>query len=123
MRHIIIADDSATARMFVRRCMEIAGCRGDKFIEAADGKEVLDALEATQDEIDMVVTDLNMPVMDGEELLRRLRQDRRWRSIPILVITSAQNPAKETELMSLNATAVLSKPISPPKIVDILKQI
>lgn len=119
MKKIILADDSSTARMFVRKCLEIAGLKDAEFIEAANGKEALDVVQ--KGGADLLVTDLNMPVMDGTDLVRRIRSDKRWEGLRILVITSGKNPAKEAELTGLGASAVLSKPISPSVLVKALK--
>ena len=101
MKRIVIADDSATARMFIRRCMEIVGCRENAFIEVENGKEALDCLKKKP--ADLVVADLNMPVMDGETLLKWIKASPRFNSIPVVIITSAVNSAKEKELADMGA--------------------
>lgn len=116
MKTIIIVDDSSTARMFTRRCLEIAGCRGSTFIEAENGKEAL--LNLKDQGADFVVTDLNMPIMDGATLLKWIKASPKLKDIPVVVVTSAGNPAKEQELTDLGAFAVLSKPISPAGLVS-----
>ncbi|WP_321368692.1 response regulator [uncultured Desulfuromusa sp.] len=68
MKRIIIADDSATARMFIKRCLQIIGLGEAEIIEAEHGKEALTAAKAQ--EVDLLLTDLNMPVMDGETLVK-----------------------------------------------------
>ena len=121
MKRIIIADDSATARMFVRKCLEIAGCQGAEFLDAENGEEALTILREWGG--DLIVTDLIMPVLDGVELLRQLRADENLKHIPIIVITSAKNPAKEAQLIALGARAVLAKPISPASIAPLLQKL
>lgn len=116
MKTIIIVDDSSTARMFTRRCLEIAGCREATFIEAENGKEAL--LNLKEQGADFVVTDLNMPIMDGATLLKWIKASPKLNDIPVVVVTSAGNPAKEQELADLGAFAVLSKPISPAGLVS-----
>ncbi|MBI9076748.1 MAG: response regulator [Desulfatibacillum sp.] len=119
MKRIIVADDSGTARMFIVRCLQIAGFDGAHFVEAKNGTEALVALEEAP--ADLLVTDLFMPEVGGEELLRRVRGQSKYDAMPVLVITSAKNPAKEKELMELGAYAVISKPISPATMVPILE--
>ncbi len=120
MRRVIIADDSGTARMFIRRCLEIAGFQEADFAEAANG---LEAMSLLRDETaDLVMTDLNMPECDGVELLKQIKADSRLKKIPVVVVTSAKNPAKEAELLILGAVAVLSKPISPASIVPVISR-
>lgn len=111
MKRIVIVDDSGTARMFIRRCLEIAGCQGATFVEVGNGKEALACLK--EEPADFVVADLNMPVMDGEALLKWIKASPRLNSIPVVVITSAVNPAKEKELADMGAHTILAKPVSP----------
>lgn len=111
MKRIVLADDSKTALLFIRRCLEIIGLQDAEFIEVANGKEALAQLKLHP--ADLLVTDLNMPEMDGTSLLRRVKANPRLNAIPVLVITSASNSAKATELLELGAFAVLDKPINP----------
>ena len=121
MRRVLIADDSSTARMFVRRCMEIAGLREAEFVEVGDGKEALDALEKGR--FDLLLTDLTMPNMDGSELLKTVRGRAEWKTMPIMVITSAKNPAREALLIAWGANAVFAKPVSPSMMAKALQLI
>lgn len=112
MKKIVIVDDSRTSRMFIRRCFEITCLQETDFHEAADGAEALALLKRIID-VDLLVTDLNMPNMDGEMLLKTVKEDQALTGLPVVVITSAGNPAKEAELLALGALAVLNKPVSP----------
>ena len=116
---IIVADDSATARLVIRKCLEIAGCWGADFTDAADGAEAL--RQALRVRPDLLVTDLTMPVMDGEKLLAAVRADERLAGLPVLIITSAKNPAKEAELSARGAFAVLAKPVQPATLAAVLR--
>lgn len=115
MLKILIVDDSSTARMFIRRCLEIAGCQGADFKEAGNGKEALDLLREAP--VDFILADLNMPVLDGRNLLKRLKSSPRTCDIPLVVVSSASNPASDVELIAEGAYAVLSKPITPPALI------
>ncbi|APG27306.1 histidine kinase [Syntrophotalea acetylenivorans] len=119
MNRIVIADDSATARMFIRRCLEIVGLGEATLVEAEHGREALSLLK--EEDADLLLTDLNMPVMDGATLLKWVKSSPRLHDLPVLVITSAGNPAKEQELLSLGAFGVLNKPVSPAVLMDALK--
>ncbi len=123
MKQIMIVDDSATSRMFIKRCLEVVFADQDEitFFEAGDGKEALGKLKANP--TDLVVIDLNMPIMDGATLLRWLKGSPKLTYLPVIVITSVDNPAKRDELMELGAFAVLSKPIAPAKIMPVINQI
>ena len=119
INNVIIADDSSTARMIIKRCLEIAGCLNVKFFEANDGEQALEI--AKQNQIALLLTDLNMPNMDGISLLKRVKSSPTLTDIPVIVISSASHPAKDSELTRLGALAVLSKPISPASLSMVLQ--
>lgn len=121
MKKIIIADDSPLARMFIRRCLEIAGLGDSKFYEAGDGQDALHQMK--ENPPDLLVTDLTMPNMNGIELLKRISASPRLSGLPTLVVTSAGNEEQRKQLYDLGATRILSKPISPPMLVDAINEI
>ena len=116
---IAIVDDSGTARMFIRRCLEIAGFREAEIIEAENGRDALEKIRQTP--VDLLLTDLTMPVMDGLTLLKWLKANPKFSELPVLVVTSAGNPAREEELLRLGAMGVLNKPISPARLNQLLQ--
>lgn len=121
MNNIVIADDSALARMFIRRCLEIAGLGDANFFEASDGNEALAKMKEVK--ADLLVTDLTMPNMNGIELMRRISSSPRLSGTPVLVVTSAGNEEQRKELVRLGVTRILSKPISPPMLVEAIAAI
>lgn len=118
LNSFLIADDSSTARMIIRQCIEIAGFHGKEFLEARDGKEAWQILQHHR--VDMVFTDLNMPELDGRALLKLIKSMPELSSTCVIVITSTKNPAKEAELRDLGASSVLDKPVSPASIYQTL---
>ena len=118
MKRIVIADDAGTARMFIRKCLEIAGLQEAQFIEAANGKEALELVKA--ESTYLLVTDINMPVMDGETLLKWIKANPKLQDLPVIIITSVGNPAKEAELISIGAYAVLGKPVTPASLYPLI---
>lgn len=115
VKAILIADDSATARIIIKQCFEIAGFTGREFFTARNGQEAWELLQ--KEKVDLVLTDLNMPLMDGRALLTRIKScGTILASRPVIVITSTSNQAKDAELMRLGASAVITKPISPASI-------
>jgi len=118
IKRIVIADDSATARMFIKRCLQIIGLGDAEMVEAEQGKEALTAAKAAP--TDLLLTDLNMPIMDGETLLKWVKASPKLMDMPVVIITSAGNPAKEQELLKLGALKVINKPISPPALMEAL---
>lgn len=121
MKRIIVADDSQTARMFIKRCLQIVGLQDAEFIEAENGKEALTLLKESPS--DLLVTDLNMPTMDGETLLKWVKGNPRLTEVPVMVVTSAGNPAKEKQLLELGAFCVLNKPVNPAVLREKLEQL
>jgi two-component system chemotaxis response regulator CheY len=121
IKNIVIADDSALARMFIRRCLEIAGLGDANFFEASDGSEAIAKMKEIK--ADMLVTDLTMPNMNGIELMRKISASPRLHGTPVLVVTSAGNEEQRRELMELGVTRILSKPISPPILIEAIQDV
>ncbi|MDR1485414.1 MAG: response regulator [Planctomycetaceae bacterium] len=121
IKNIVIADDSALARMFIRRCLEIAGLGDANFFEASDGSEAI--LRMKEVKADLLVTDLTMPNMNGIELMRKISVSPRLSGTPVLVVTSAGNIEQRKELMELGVTRILSKPISPPLLIEAIQEV
>jgi len=118
--NILLVDDSVFARSIVKKSLEIYGIEGLNIYEAYNGFEALAVLKIT--EIDYVFTDLNMPDFNGEELLVEMKSKPEYSDIPIVIITSLLNPAREKKLLELKATAILQKPVTLPQIKNILSQ-
>jgi two-component system chemotaxis response regulator CheY len=121
LKNIVIADDSALARMFIRRCLEIAGLGDANFFEASDGSEAIVKMKEVK--ADLLVTDLTMPNMNGIELMRRISSSPRLSGTPVLVVTSAGNEEQRKELLARGAAPILSKPISPSMLVEAMHAI
>jgi two-component system chemotaxis response regulator CheY len=117
-RRVLIVDDSGVGRKLVRRCLEFAGCGGSEFLEAGNGAEALKHFESGH--IDLLVTDLNMPVMDGMELLRALAADRTIAPGAILVMSSAANDTVREDVMRNGAIGLVAKPVSPAELAKVL---
>ena len=108
---ILIVDDSPAMRAFVRRVLDLSGFEASLCVEAANGAEALRFLRAEW--MDAIVTDINMPVMDGEELLRNLATDDLLRSIPVIVISTDATEGRIERLLSLGARGYVTKPFAP----------
>jgi two-component system chemotaxis response regulator CheY len=111
---ILIVDDSATSRMIIKRCFEIAGFRDAQYFEAEDGVVAISFLKTNR--VDLVLSDLRMPKMDGATFIRKLKMSDETKSIPIVVISSMSNDALEAQLLQSGVKAVIQKPISPAKV-------
>lgn len=111
MKPILVVDDSAFARMMVKRCLSVSSLASRSILEAADGREALDVLRSN--DVDLVVSDLNMPNLDGRAMLRRLRASPRLCLVPVIVVSSLVNDESRAELLRIGASVVLPKPLSP----------
>jgi two-component system, chemotaxis family, chemotaxis protein CheY len=116
---VLIVDDSPTSRMIIQRCMEMSGTEIGKFIHAEDGIDALTMLDDNHD-IDLVVSDINMPKMDGQTFIKLLRNKPETMKIPVIITSSIADGSVETEMNKLGITNIIKKPVSPEKIVHIL---
>jgi two-component system, chemotaxis family, chemotaxis protein CheY len=107
----MIVDDSPAMRAFIMRVIQLSNLETGECIEAANGQEALDILR--DHPVDIILTDVNMPVMNGEEFVRRLEQDERLRSIPVLVVSTDGSEHRMGRLLALGARGYLIKPFSP----------
>lgn len=108
---VLIVDDSPAMRSFVRRIMQLSGFELSACYEASHGGEALDLLK--EHWVDAILTDINMPVVDGEELLRRLAADEILRSIPVVVISTDATRQRIAQMLSLGARGYVTKPFLP----------
>jgi two-component system chemotaxis response regulator CheY len=109
--NILIVDDSPAMRRVVRRVMDISGVDVGKYMEAGNGLEALTVLRS--DWVDLIMTDINMPEMDGEKLLIEVRNDPLLSTIPVLVVSTDQSDARAKQMISLGADGYVSKPFMP----------
>jgi len=118
---LMIVDDSPVMRSFVRRTLDLAGLAAETCLEASNGAEALRELE--QVSVDLILTDVNMPVMDGEALLRALRGREDLRGIPVIVVTTDSTQHRAGELLALGARGYLKKPFPPEKLGEALREV
>lgn len=114
----LIVDDSSSIRMVLRMTLENAGY---EVIEATNGQEALNT--ASKQHIDFVITDINMPGMDGVELVRSLRAQSTYRFIPILTLTNVNAERKKNEARDAGATGWIQKPFAPESLVNVLHKV
>jgi two-component system chemotaxis response regulator CheY len=114
---ILIADDSASMRQLVSFALRDAGY---EVVEANDGSDALTKSEASS--VDMVVTDLNMPGLDGIELIRRLRKLSQYRFTPIIMLTTESQDSKKQEGKTAGASGWIVKPFTPEQLIGVIKK-
>ena len=117
--NILIVDDSATMRQFVRRAVQLSEVPVAIVLEAANGREALALLDAN--EIDALFIDINMPVMSGPELLRELQ--RQGRDTPARVVISTDGSQARRREMEGLARWYVNKPLRPEVVRDVLNEL
>jgi two-component system chemotaxis response regulator CheY len=115
---ILSVDDSASMRQMVR--LVLAGA-GYQVVEAADGAEGL--TKAQSSPVHLVVTDLNMPKMDGMQLIRSLRSLPSYKGVPILLLTTESDEAKRKEAKTAGATGWITKPFRQEQLLAVVKKV
>lgn len=118
MATILAVDDSASLRQMVGYALRRAG---HEVIEAADGAEGLDQAQACQ--ADLILSDVNMPVMDGLELVRNLRALPAYRFTPVLMLTTESSQEKKQQGRAVGATGWLVKPFDPEKLLATIRRV
>jgi two-component system, chemotaxis family, chemotaxis protein CheY len=118
-KRIMTVDDSATVRQMLTFTLEDAGYQ---VLEAVDGVEALAKLTAGE-KVDMLITDLNMPNMDGIELIRAVRKDPTYRFIPIIMLTTETQESKRQEGKSAGASGWIVKPFKPQQVLAVVRMV
>jgi two-component system chemotaxis response regulator CheY len=119
MRNILVVDDSPTIRRMV--LASLRGMQGVSFQEAGTGLEAIERLALGP--VNLMVVDLNMPDMHGLELLRFVRQNDRFQSIPVIILTTKSDEESRRDAMHAGATAYMTKPFEPARLVEQAKAI
>ena len=117
-KNILSVDDSASIRQMVK--MTLAGA-GYGVVEACDGADALG--KARVNSVNMVVTDLNMPNMDGLSLIRELRKLPECRGVPIIFLTTESDDEKKKEAKAAGATGWITKPFKQDQLLAVVKKV
>lgn len=116
--NILVVDDSGTMRTMIRRTIEMCGLDIAEIYEASNGIEALARLH--QHAVDVILLDINMPVMDGQKLLQRIRDDPRLRNTPIIIASTEGSETRINDLLASGARGFLRKPFRPESLRDAL---
>ncbi|NVJ49133.1 MAG: response regulator [Gammaproteobacteria bacterium] len=117
---VLVVDDSALARKFIIKTL--AGLGIHTITEANDGKAAVGILQAGE-QFDLIVSDYNMPEMDGKALVEYIRQDETIAHIPVLMVTSEQNRAVLNNIEQVGVSAICDKPFEPQNVKQLLANI
>lgn len=119
--NVLIVDDSLPMRAVVKKTITASGFMVGKFYDAGNGKEALEIL--SREWMDLVVTDYNMPDMNGLELLSHMKADEILKTIPVVVITTEGSQQRVREFMEGGAADYIRKPFTPEEIRNKLSRI
>ena len=118
---VMIVDDSPAMRAFVRRILDMSGLEIGRCLEAGDGLEALRL--ARQDRVNVILSDINMPVMDGEEFVRQLNADPELRDIPVVVVSTDRSETRVQKMLALGARGYVTKPFLPEALRQELERV
>ena len=118
---ILIVDDSLPMRGVLKKTFRAAGYGGSSFLEAKDGKQALETLR--ENWVDIVITDFNMPVMDGLTMIQEMKKDNLFKDIPVVVVSTEGSQEKISQFLEQGASGYVTKPFTPEQIRDILVQL
>ena len=118
MPKILAVDDSSSMRQMVSFTLKGAGY---DVVEAVDGQDALNKAKSQQ--FDLIVTDVNMPVMDGITFIKNLRAEPNYKFTPMLMLTTESAADKKTEGKAAGATGWIVKPFNPDQLINTIKKV
>lgn len=119
--NVLIVDDSTILRTAIRKVVRLSGIEDDRIHEAANGQDALVVLDTVW--IDLVLLDLNMPVMDGEQFARKLREKPELANVAVVVVSTESNKERLKRLHDLGVVDSLHKPFEPEDLRRLIDRI
>jgi len=113
---LLIVDDSATIRKILQRVLQQTEIPIGQIFEAGDGVEALNMLKANK--VGLILSDINMPNMDGLQLLSQLKANAEWKEVPVVMISTEGSQAKVLEAVQLGAKGFVRKPFTPEQVKE-----
>ncbi len=118
---ILIVDDSAVVRAAISKSLALSDAPITEVHKAADGKEALDILKDTW--VDLVLTDINMPVMDGVTMLKQMNEDKVLSEIPVVVVSTEGSAERRDELTGMGVRGFIRKPFTPEQLSEVVRSV
>lgn len=115
----LVVEDSQVMRQLL--VFALQRLRDVEVVEADDGVDALRKLTGAR--FDIIITDINMPIMDGLKLIKRIRSDEQHKGVPIIVVTTEGSQEDRSRAMTLGANAYITKPIQGPQVVSKVKEL
>ena len=119
--NVLIVDDSAIVRAVVRKALSLTGVSLGEILDASNGQEALEKLEKSW--IDIVFADINMPVMNGIELVNKMVERDILKTSPVVIISTERSETRMAELRAKGVSAYLNKPFTPEHLRDVITQV
>jgi two-component system chemotaxis response regulator CheY len=119
--NVMIVDDSPVMRTFIRKVIGLTGLDVGEYCEAGHGEEALALLRERR--VDVVLTDINMPRMNGEEFVRQLENDELLRTIPVIVVSTDASHSRVQQMLALGARGYVTKPFLPEALRDQVEKV
>lgn len=119
--NLLIVDDSPILRAAIKKVAKVAGVDEDRIFQAGNGVEALEQLK--EHWIDLILLDLNMPVMDGEEFLRVRQDNEDARDVPVVIVSTESNETRLERLNQFGAIERLHKPFEPEDLCKIITKL
>lgn len=119
--NILVVDDSRTTRAVIAKTLNLAGIPINELHEAENGRKALNILDDNW--IDLVLADINMPEMDGVEMVDRMSEDGLMKTIPVVIVSTEGSKTRIEEMRSKGVRAYVRKPFTPEIIKDIVEDI
>jgi len=119
--NVLIVDDSRSMRAVIKKTISMSGFKMDQCVEAGNGREALDVLAKAW--VDVIISDINMPEMNGLELLEELKKDSLLKEIPTIVISTEGSEKRIQDAYDLGARGFIKKPFLPEEIKKVLYEV
>lgn len=119
--NVLIVDDSRSMRAVIKKTISMSGFKMDQCLEAGNGREALDILVKAW--VDVIISDINMPEMNGLELLEELKKDSLLKAIPAIVISTEGSEKRIQDAYDLGARGFIKKPFLPEEIKKVLYEV
>jgi two-component system, chemotaxis family, chemotaxis protein CheY len=117
MNALVVEDSPPMRKMIV---FALSRIRELSVIEADDGVDALRRIASTR--FDIIITDINMPILDGLKLVKRLRADEAYKDVPIIIITTEGAEEDRQRALALGANAYITKPIQAPQVIALVRE-
>jgi two-component system chemotaxis response regulator CheY len=118
MNALVVEDSPPMRKMIV---FALSRLRNLTVVEADDGVEALRKIATTK--FDIIITDINMPILDGLKLVQKLRRDEHYKDVPIIIITTEGAEEDRQRALALGANAYITKPIQAPQVLSLVREI